>query len=235
MQDTLERLTAEWGGNLSKFQWRNCVFAPIDRRTRPNEAYEEVYEALRTEYPSLFIRSYVYVVFVKVYGAETLGLDVASVASKDDLQIYAWNTNYEVRLQGKRDLFNLRNKSNVEASAKVFIVSDPGRELRRIQDANSDVIDAARAYLGELDMIAQTSEKLAEVESALETARGSGVLLEGPARSGKTIIAMSLLARHPNSKMLLMNWYFYDALRDAFKIWGKLDEERIRSLFSTDA
>ena len=235
VQDTVERLTADWGGNLSKFQWRNCIFVPIDRLTKPNDIYEEVYETLRQEYPSLFIRSYVYVIFIKVYGSTALTLDIPSAApSKEDLQIYAWNTNYEVRLQGKKDLFNLENKQDVDASAKVFVVSDPGRELRRIQDANSDVIDAVRAYLGELDLIAQTREKLEDVESALETRPGSGVLLEGPARSGKTIIAMSLLARYPESKMLLMNWYFYDALQDAFKIWGRLDEDKIRRLFSTD-
>lgn len=235
VQDTVERLTADWGGSLSKFQWRNCIFVPIDRLTRPNDIYEEVYETLRHEYPSLFIRSYVYVVFIKVYGSSALMLDFPSPApSKDDLQIYAWNTNYEVRLQGKKDLFNLQNKQEVDASAKVFVVSDPGRELRRIQDANSDVIDAVRAYLGELDLISQTSEKLRDVESSLESGPGAGVLLEGPARSGKTIIAMSLLARYPKSKMLLMNWYFYDALRDAFKIWGELDEDKIKRLFSTD-
>ena len=235
VQDTVERLTADWGGNLSKFQWRNCIFIPIDRHAKPNDIYEEVYESLRHEYPSLFIRSYVYVIFIKVYGSSTLALDVPSVTpSRDDLQIYAWNTNYEVKLQGKKDLFNLQNKQGVDASAKVFVVSDPGRELRRIQDANSDVIDAVRAYLGELDLISQTKEKLEEVESALDARQGSAVLVEGPARSGKTIIAMSLLARYPESKMLLMNWYFYDALQDAFKIWSKFDDEKIRKLFSTD-
>ena len=234
VQDTVERLTADWGGRLSKFQWRNCLFVPIDRRTRLNDVYEEVYETLRDEHPSLFIRSYVYVVFIRVYGASSLGLEVAArPASKDDLQVYAWNTNYEIKLQGKTDLFNLQNNQGVDASSKVFVVSDPESELRRIQDANSDVIDAARAYLGELDLISQTREKLEEVEADLSSAPGAGVLLEGPARSGKTIIAMSLLASHPNSKMLLMNWYFYDALQDAFKIWGKLDENRIRRLFST--
>lgn len=202
--------------------------------TKPKDIYEEVYEAIRNNHPSLFIRSYVYVIFIRVYGVATLGLDVEAPASKDDFQIYAWNTNYEVKPQGKKDLFNLQNKQEVSASSKVFVVSDPGRELRRIQDANSDVIDAARAYLGELDLILQTRKKLEEIEATLDAGRGNSILLEGPARSGKTIIAMSLLARYPGSKMLLMNWYFYDALRDAFKIWGRLDEEKISRLFSTD-
>ena len=246
VQDTVERLTEETG-RLSVFQWRNCLFVPIDRTVRPNDIYEEVYEQLRSCHPSLFIRSYVYVVFIKVYGAESLDLEIEAdrpSASKEDLQIYAWNTNYEVKLQGKVDLFNLLSSSQREemretgrkpiAPNKVFVVSNPGKELQRIQDANSDVIDAARAYLGELDLIAQTEKKLKDVETSLDARRNSRVLLEGPARSGKTVIAMSLLSRYPNSKMLLMNWYFYDALADAFKIWGKMSADEVAKLFSTD-
>ena len=102
-------------------------------------------------------------------------------------------------------------------------MADPRAELQRIQDANSDVIDAVKAFTGNLGLVKQTSDMLDDVEAALRKP-GARVLLEGPARSGKTIIAMSLLASDPSAKMLLMNWYFYDALRDAFKIWARQDE-----------
>ena len=246
VQDTVERLTEETH-RLSTFQWRNCLFVPIDKSVRPKDVYEEVYDELKRSHPSLFIRSYVYVIFIKVNRSETpshsIELDDAPV-SKDDLQIYAWNTNYEVRLQGKTDLFNLLSSKQKDemretglrptASNKVFVVSNPEKELQRIQDANSDVIDAARAYLGELDLIAQTEAKLREVETALDAKKGSRVLLEGPARSGKTVIAMSLLSKYPDSKMLLMNWYFYDALADAFRIWGDMEVSEIKKLFTAD-
>lgn len=246
VQDTVERLTEETH-RLSTFQWRNCLFVPIDKSVRPNDVYEEVYDELKRRHPSLFIRSYVYVIFIKVYGGEALdlGIEVDDIpVSKDDLQIYAWNTNYEVRLQGKTDLFNLlsgKQKDEMRetglrptASNKVFVVRNPGKELQRIQDANSDVIDAARAYLGELDLIAQTEATLKDVETALDAKNGSRVLLEGPARSGKTVIAMSLLSKYSDSKMLLMNWYFYDALADAFRIWGDMEVDEIKKLFTTD-
>ena len=246
VQDTVERLTEETH-RLSTFQWRNCLFVPIDKSVRPNDVYEEVYDELKRSHPSLFIRSYVYVIFIKVDGRESLdpGIEVDDIpVSKDDLQIYAWNTNYEVRLQGKTDLFNLLSSKQRDemresglrpmASNKVFVVSNPGKELQRIQDANSDVIDAARAYLGEFDLFAQTEAKLKDVATALDAKEGSRVLLEGPARSGKTVIAMSLLSKYPDSKMLLMNWYFYDALADAFRIWGGMDVDEIKRLFTTD-
>lgn len=247
VQDTVERLTEETK-RLSTFQWRNCLFVPIDKSVRPNDIYEEVYDELKRRHPSLFIRSYVYVVFIKVYGEGSLDFGVdANDASylKDDLQIYAWNTKSEVKLQGKIDLFNLLDdeqrsemrKKGIRpmASNKVFIVSNPERELQRIQDANSDVIDAVRAYYGELDFVAQTEAKLKDVEDALDERDGARVLMEGPARSGKTIIAMSLLSKYPESKMLLMNWYFYEALKDAFKIWKKMDANEIGKLFAPDA
>lgn len=244
VQDTVKRLTEETG-RLSRFQWRNCIFVPIDGRTIINDIYLETYDWLKENYSSLFIRSYVYLVFIKIRGVDTLeleGLDSKHVPTKDDFQIYVWNTNYDIKREGKTDLFNLESSKKGERDGssaqsvnnKVFIVSHPANELLRIQDSNSDVIDAARAFLGSLDLIDQTERKIIEVDNALNQSPRSRVLLEGPARSGKTIIAMSLLSRHSNSKMLLMNWFFYDALRDAFRIWGKMDESEIRKLFTAD-
>lgn len=117
VQDTVERLT-EITGLTSKFQWRNCLFVPIDRNIRPNDIYKEVYEELRTRHPSLFIRSYVYVIFIKVYGGGALdfgGSVNKAPVSKNDMQIYAWNTKYEIKLQGKVDLFNLKSSKKKDA------------------------------------------------------------------------------------------------------------------------
>lgn len=243
VQDTVERLT-EITGLTSKFQWRNCLFVPIDRNIRPNDIYKEVYEELRTRHPSLFIRSYVYVIFIKVYGGGALDFSDSvnkAPVSKNDMQIYAWNSKYEIKLQGKVDLFNLKSSKKKDAREaeydptpnKVFIVKRPDKELQRIQDANSDVIDAVKAFYGDLGLVEQTEKHLRRAEKAF-CQPGSRVLMEGPARSGKTIVAMSLLASNPNAKMILMNWYFYDALKDAFKVWAHLDKNQIAALFETD-
>ena len=242
VQDTVERLT-ELTGKLSTFQWRNCLFVPIDRNARPKDIYKEVFEELKHSFPSLFIRSYVYVVFIKVYGAGVLdfGIDADDArVSKDDIQIYKWNTNYDIKWQKKVDLFNLASKGEANArretktalaSEKVFIVANPAKELQRIQDANSDVIDAVKAFCGELDLVEQTGEYLNQIEDDFSKP-DSRILVEGPARSGKTILAMSLLGSVPHSKMLLMNWYFWDALMDAFRVWKNLDDAQLAALFS---
>lgn len=255
VQDTVERLIEEGGtGRLSKFQWRNFIFAPVDRNVSIKDEYERIFDELERSLPSIFIRSYVYLVFVRVYGSEALSFD--NLLDDKDLklspnifQIYQWNTNYTVvrtspsRLAeiGRHPARRQKNDEDTNESdairrgkvpnvEQVFIVADPFAELQNIRDANSDVIDAAKAFMGDLGFAKQTAEMLQNIEAALKKP-GSRVLLEGPARSGKTIIAMSLLAADPSSKMLLMNWYFYDALKDAFKIWAKQDESEIARLF----
>ena len=243
VQDTVERLIEAEHGQLSTFQWRNFVFAPIDKSVPRKRVYERVFDELRREYPSIFIRSYVYLVFIEVYGAGTLSLSgLDNAPSAKDFQTYYWNTKQEIDNISPSDLARIgrpQKARHAEADSaekprrqveRVFIVSDPSAELQRIQDANSDVIDAVKAFTGNLGLVKETSDALSEIETALKEP-GARVLLEGPARSGKTIIAMSLLASDPSAKMLLMNWYFYDALRDAYKVWTKQDERAIARLF----
>lgn len=256
VQDTVERLT-ELTGRLSKFQWRNCIFAPMDRTVRPGDA-EEVFKQLKSKAPFLFVRSYVYLIFIRLNSYDTSALDLgealqpAAVSPRtSDYKIYYWNTNYQVRENPKRrnlfgdpgttvatsndehaDSFDGDDARFIENDPqKLFVVKNPSGELKRIQDANSDIIDAFRAFNGSLPLVEQTERYLAEVSRALEDNKNARVLVEGPARSGKTILAMSLLTKYPKSKILLMNWYFYEALLDAFKIWSTLSIDEITDLF----
>lgn len=81
-------------------------------------------------------------------------------------------------------------------------------------------------------LVDQTKHYLDKITKEIDENVNARVLVEGPARSGKTVLAMSLLAKYPKSKMLLMNWYFYDALIDAFKIWAELSRDEIEQLFA---
>lgn len=258
VQDTVERLTA-LSGRLSTFQWRNCIFAPINKSAKPKDIYAEVFSQLKSKVPSLFVRSYVYLIFIKHEASSmtSLGLkDTIKPAkvcpSTNDFQVYYWNTKYEVKLNSnKRNLFgdlgaslvknddahvavsDISEAGGIEGNPqKLFIVHNPVQELQRIQDANSDIIDAFRAFNNELPLVDQTKQYLDTIAQELDKNVNARVLVEGPARSGKTVLAMSLLARYPKSKMLLMNWYFYSALNDAFKIWSKLSKDEITQLFT---
>ena len=253
VQDTVERLIEEGGsGRLSRFQWRNFVFAPVDRNVSVKDVYEQVFDELRQTLPSIFIRSYVYLVFIRVYGSGALSFDQAfgdnaHKPDAKDFRTYQWNSLYNVERTSPSKLAEIGRPRPKEQSEdgktleveggqpspqvlRVFIVADPSAELQRIQDSNSDVIDAVKAFTGNLGLVRQTADMLRDVRESLKEP-GSRVLLEGPARSGKTVIAMSLLASDPKAKMLLMNWYFYDALKDAFKIWARQDEGEIARLF----
>lgn len=255
IQDTVERLTEVESGRLSTLQWRNFVFAPIDKGVSPRNVYLKVFDDLQNVLPSIFIRSYVYVVFISVDGSGSLPFEGFGGGNRqpqtEDFHTYEWNTTQrivrvspsklsEIGKPSKRnkgsngadgDIDESDGKQSVKHVDRVFLVSNPGAELQRILDANSDVIDAVKAFMGNLGLKEQTENSLREVEKALNKP-GARVLLEGPARSGKTIIAMSLLANDPSARMLLMNWYFYDALQDAFKVWAKQDEKEIARLFS---
>ncbi len=257
VQDTVERLT-DLSGRLSKFQWRNCIFAPITKSARPRDVYEEIFEELKCKVPSLFVRSYVYLIFIKLNSTENMSLDLGDLTQPaavcpcvDDYQIYFWNTKYEVRRGGKKNLFGelgtsaagitdiqvnssqIPDNDGIEATPeKLFIVQNPAHELQRIQDANSDIIDAFRAFNNKLPLVDQTQLYLEQIAQELDKNANARILVEGPARSGKTVLAMSLLARYPKSKMLLMNWYFYSALIDAFQIWSTLSKDDIVQLFA---
>lgn len=253
VQDTVERLT-EITKKLSRFQWRNCIFAPISGSARPKDIYEEVFRQLKSKAPSLFVRSYVYLIFIKLDSNDTQALDLGEAIQprKRDYEIYFWNTNYEVkRCKPKTNLFgdpgtdaaqstdehggdlDVDDATGIEASPeKLFIVQKPAHELQRIQDANSDIIDAFRAFNNTLPLVQQTKHYLDIIAQEIDNNVNARVLAEGPARSGKTVLAMSLLAKYPKSKMLLMNWYFYDALKDAFKILAKLSSDEIEQLFA---
>ena len=217
VQDTVERLTA-LSGRLSTFQWRNCIFATIRKSVRPKDIYEEIFSELKAKVPSLFVRSYVYLIFIKVESNDTPALDFgndlqpsAKSPSFDDFQIYYWNTKYEVRLGRKKNLFgdsgtdekpsdteqdtvsDVDDAGEVVASPeKLFIVQNPEHELQRIQDANSDIIDAFRAFNNTLPLVEQTKRYLDKITHELESNSSARVLAEGPARSGKTVFITSL-------------------------------------------
>ena len=252
VQDTVERLT-DISRRLSKFQWRNCIFAPISRSAKPKDIYEEIFRQLKLKVPSLFVRSYVYLIFIKLDSNDTQALYVGEAIQPRtrDYQIYFWNTNYEVKRGRKTNLFgdtgtdaaqstdkhggdlDVDDATGIEASPeKLFIVQNPAHELQRIQDANSDIIDAFRAFNNTLPLVQQTKHYLDVIAQEIDNNVNARVLAEGPARSGKTVLAMSLLAKYPKSKMLLMNWYFYDALKDAFEIWADLSSAEIEQQFA---
>ena len=109
-------------------------------------------------------------------------------------------------------------------------ITNAKKEMERMKSSNSDAIDVVLAFTQELKLLEQTNEKLRQIEKEMNTEEKVRILLEGPARSGKTIIASSLLALYPNSKFLLMNYFFYQAIVDGFQALSSLTTEEIDTL-----
>lgn len=159
-----------------------------------------LFDKIKKNYSYLFVRSYVYITIILV--------DESASTNKTDYLTYYFNTNYKfTETNGKTNFI-----ANVINS---YLVDDIQIELDNMRDANRDVFDCVRAYNNNLDYTPLTSYNLDNIVNSIN--EGTEYLaVDGCARTGKTIIAMSLLRLYPASNLLLMNYYFYKALKDAF-------------------
>lgn len=132
--------------------------------------------------------------------------------------IYKYDSNYNVVLLDEND-FSEKNKE------VVYSVENIEEELILIENKNKDAIDCVKAYNGELEIYDWTQEKLDSmyslIDKGFEVQEKTRILIEGPARSGKTIIVFQLLNKYKEFKFLLMNYYFYIAIKDAFNALDK--------------
>lgn len=246
LKDSTSRITDYEQGKLMEKAWRNCVFYFVDKNTYIKEfgsnakfptiksvnnnsvEVDDEYITRTSQYPldpkiqwnitkgfqdyvfnyfknnhsSWFVRSYVYFILVIC--------DASSTISTKDFHIHYWNTNYSFRqITSKRNIFY-----NVSDTYFVENVKD---EISLIESANKDVIDCVEAYTNKLTFKYDTQENFHDIRNDID--KGIEYLLvQGAARTGKTILAMRLLGHYPDSVLLLMNYYFFSALKDAFGV-----------------
>ena len=159
-----------------------------------------IFNSVKVASPSLFIRSYVYITIVII--------DQYNQISDRQYLPYYFNTNYKFgAIPRKRNFI-----ANVKNS---YLVKNVKEELEMLKDNNRDVLECVRAYQGTLEFIPETENHLNSIIKDINSEE-EYILIEGPARSGKTIIAMSLLSKYPEANLLVMNHFFYNALKDAF-------------------
>lgn len=159
-----------------------------------------LFDLIKIKEPFLFVRSYVYITII-IY-------DDSEIINTDNYLTYYFNTNYKfTETNGKKDfIYNV---------AYSYLVDDINFELELIKDNNRDIIDCAKAFIGDFDFIDQTKYYFDNLVQDIEKG-DKYILVEGAARTGKTIIAMSLLQHYEDAQLLVMNYYFYNALKDAF-------------------
>ena len=162
---------------------------------------QHIYKYFLKARSSWFIRSFVYFILVIC--------DEDSEITTKDFCIHYWNSNYKFRKINKRPLFG--------KSKSLSFVNDVPGELNLIKSENKDSIDCAKAYFGELDFFPESEEAYVDIKSDIDNGI-KYILCQGAARTGKTILAMRLLHEYSNFKLLLLNYRFYQSLKDAFGV-----------------
>lgn len=163
----------------------------------------KVFKYFKKAKSSWFVRSYVY--FVLIF------CDEETQISTKDYYINYWNNNYAFKKAPKSSLFG---KTQITS-----FVKDVPLELSLIKDTNKDSIDCVMAYLGMLDFFHDNEEAYTDIKADIEN-NVEFILCQGAARTGKTILAMRLLHDFSDFKLLLMNYNFYKALKEAFSVVG---------------
>lgn len=229
--DKINRLERK-NGKLRNRVWSNCYFIFHGDETEPSKIYKEKVKTIKKKYPFLFIRSYVYFIFIDISyenQSSLLNIEHSTINSKR-YKIWLFNSKYEIRKETRRkNIFGINLDKNELIDDYVYL-ANPDSELQRMQAANSDAIDCVRAFTGDLELLEQTSNMLAVVRTEFKDNGRARIIVEGPARSGKTIIAATLLGEYKDSKFLLMNYFFYQAIVDGFHALSEWSKEEIEEL-----
>lgn len=229
--DKIDRLTRK-SGKLRVRVWSNCYFIFHNNEIDPSKIYKDKVATIKKRSPFLFIRSYVYFIFINISEEkQTSFLEEPHRKIKTrDYKIWLFNSKYELQEETKRtNLFGITLDENEVLDDYIYL-ANPDSELKRIESSNSDAVDCVRAFTGDLELLEQTSEMLDEMRSEFNENPSARIVLEGPARSGKTIIAATLLGEYTDSKFLLMNYFFYQAIVDGFHALSGWDTQEINEL-----
>lgn len=229
--DKIDRLTRK-SGKLRSRIWSNCYFIFHGSEIDPTKVFTKKVAEIKKRYPFLFIRSYVYFIFANISSTSQSSIlnDPYNNIKSKDYKIWLFNSKYEIKEETRRsNLFGIALDENEVVDDYIYL-ANPESELQRMESTNSDAIDCVRAFTGNLELLEQTSEMLGAVRTEFERNPKARVLVEGPARSGKTIIAATLLGEYKDSKFLLMNYFFYQAIVDGFYALSGWSAKEIEAL-----
>ena len=169
---------------------------------------KSIFEKYKKEHPHLFLRNNFYFNLIDIDNLQ-----------EDGYKIYFLDDNYNLNLipDFYKELNYLVN---------YYSVKNITNEIILMKQRSVDIFDCVNAYFGELEIYNVTQEKLDSIYDNIDECINNelkfrNILIEGPARSGKTVIAMQLLNRYKEFKFLIMNYHFYSSLKEAFKILEK--------------
>lgn len=188
--------------NNVRRNWHIIVFIPIDTIEKSNltselarEVCKNKLEFIKDNMPELLIKTYI------TFFPFTM--DKKNIVR---LKRYKWNIkNMLVSARGKLEL------------SKYELVINYDYELKLIKEDANDIITCVKAFTGQLEFNRHT---YSNYKNLIDNFDSKNIIVSGPARTGKTVIAMRLLNRDKRFKLLLMNYDFYKCLINAFKALG---------------
>jgi hypothetical protein len=140
--DKIDRLTRK-SGRLRVRVWSNCYFIFHSDEIEPSKSYKEKVAAIKRHYPFLFIRSYVYFIFVDISKEKQTSILVEphrEIETKD-YKIWLFNSKYELQEETRRsNLFGIALDENEVIDDYIYL-ANPDSELQRIESSNSDAVD----------------------------------------------------------------------------------------------
>lgn len=194
--------------NEGKGLWKiaiTCLPTQLESKEKIIDIVDAILDEIKEKYAFLLIRSDIYI------SISTLLLEERFI----DSVTYYYTDNYEIK---ECEVKELKNKPHV------LSVQDIDEEFTIIEERNTDAINCVKAFTNTLDIYELTQEKIDSIfeiiDNSIKQKTKERILIEGPARSGKTIIAFKLLEKYSKSKFLLMNYYFYRAIKDAFNAYN---------------
>ena len=164
-----------------------------------------IYSILRDKYRFLFLNSYVYSV---------IGIINLKGIKSEYFTTYYYNTNHNFKsIPSGRKVIVQKEDINETTS----MISSIKSELETIEKNYNDMSSLAEAYLNNLPLNPITSVNYENILKDINN-KENFIITEGTARTGKTIIAMRLLGKFSESRLIIMNELFYKSLVEIFRI-----------------
>lgn len=160
-----------------------------------------IFSILFNEHKAFFVNSYVYTIYTLYDKLEGVG----------DFKTFYFNTNYKFGPNPYSNIINQKEDINITT----YSVKDIKNELKDIEQTYNELFQLVEAYKGNLALTSVTKENYLDIKQDIQDEM-EFIVVEGMARTGKTVIAMRLLHDYPESNLLLMNYYFYQAIKRMF-------------------
>lgn len=163
-----------------------------------------IFSDLYSNYRPLFSNSYIYSIYCIV--------DENDEIDRANFNTYYFNSKYKFC----ENTYPKVIKQNKKLDDTSYIVINPNTQITQIYNNSKELDNLVYAYTGKLDLTYETQQNFDSIIKSIESG-DRFIITEGMARTGKTVIAMRLLNKYPESTLLLMNYLFYKSLKKRFQ------------------